>query len=70
MIEEIWHGGTPESYGSGVIPQTSDSKRMLWVKKLLVIQSQVDTPLERNNPKIADTIRVLKLKCVRAENGI
>jgi len=66
MSAEIWHGGTREVWGSGIVPWTSDTKRQLWIKKLLVIQQNATTPDADNYPSTSDTIRVLKLKCVRA----
>lgn len=67
---EIYYGGTREIWASGMIPWTSDTKRQLWIKKLLVIQSKLASPDPNNNPMLGDTRRILKLKCVRAANSL
>ena len=43
MANEIWSGGTKESYGSGTVPKVSDTIRMLLVKRLLALIAQNGT---------------------------
>lgn len=62
---------TPATFiGSGTVPQSTDSMRMLWVKKLATIQGSLPSPNARNNPSRNDTIRRLKFKADRAANGL
>lgn len=70
MPAEIWSGGVREVWASGIVPQTTDSRRVLWLKKLLVILGNSADPDPDNYPMIGDPIRVLKLKCVRAANDL
>ena len=57
-------------FGSGTVPQTTDSERVLWFKKLLVIQQNLPSPKLHNDPAWNDTIRRLKFKADRAANGL
>lgn len=70
MANEIWSGGTKESYGSGTVPKVSDTIRMLLVKRLLALIAQNGTVSADRYPCIGDTKRVLRNKIVRVLNGI
>lgn len=59
-----------ERYSSGTVPTTDDTRRMRWVKKLWTIQGALGLLAKpHNSPSRFDTVRVLLVKCVRAENG-
>lgn len=51
----------PEVYGSGTEPQRSDTKRMLWAKR---VREMGGTPTQ------ADTQRLLKAKVARLAAGL
>jgi hypothetical protein len=70
MPTEIWSGGKQERYGSGVVPKTSDTRRILLVKRLRsLIQNKGAVSADRY-PMSSDTRRVLLLKIDAVQNGI
>ena len=57
-------------FGSGTVPQRTDTRRVLWFKKLMTIQKNASPALSHNNPNFYDTVTRLKFKCVRAAKGL
>lgn len=52
--------------GSGTVPQSDSTMRILWAKKVATIQSNLGNPNSNNDPKPWDTIWKLKEKALRA----
>lgn len=70
MPNEVWSGGIQELYGSGVVPKTSDTVRMLLVKRLKALILSKGAVSADRYPKVGDTNRVLRNKIVLVLDGI
>ncbi|MBU6231593.1 hypothetical protein KGP36_02900 [Patescibacteria group bacterium] len=70
MPTEIWSGGKQEFFGSGTVGKTSDTKRILLVKRLRALIASKGAVSADRYGKIGDTKRVLKLKIDAVLDGI
>jgi len=69
MPTEIWSGGRQEYYGSGVVPKTSDTPRMLLVKRLRSLISLNGAVSANREPMSGDTQRILRNKILSVLDG-
>lgn len=59
----------PEFYPEGVTPQIWDTHYRAWVKILGTLQN-IPGALAANNPRIGDTLRQVKVKVNKAQQGV
>lgn len=59
----------PEFYSEGTVPRIKDTQHRLWTKILGVYQNSAGA-LATNNPRIKDTLRTLKRKVNKAQQGV